>query len=91
MGDHTENEFLGRREHVEGERDFILISFALEPAEEIGGIEHAVRIERIKEAVCFLRWDGPRWLLKILGIVGPTQHAHRQRPQVHKCGGEDGG
>ena len=38
----TENELLGRCEHVEREGDFILISFALEPAEESGGIEHAV-------------------------------------------------
>ena len=39
-GGHTKYEFLGRRKHVEREGDFILISFALKPAEESGGIEH---------------------------------------------------
>ena len=37
---HTENKLLRRREHVEGERDFVLVAFEAEPAEEGGGVEH---------------------------------------------------
>jgi len=36
----TEDELLGRRKHVEGECDFILVAFALEPAEKAGRVEH---------------------------------------------------
>lgn len=31
---HTEDKLLGRCEHVEGESDFILIAFSLEPTKE---------------------------------------------------------
>ena len=36
----TEDEFLGRGEHVEGEGDFVLVAFALEPAEEGVSSQH---------------------------------------------------
>lgn len=36
----TEDEFLHWREHVERECHFILIAFALEPAEEGGSVKH---------------------------------------------------
>ena len=34
----TEDELLGRRKHVEGESDFILVAFALQPSHQIRGI-----------------------------------------------------
>lgn len=38
MGNRTEDELLRRREHVEGEGDFVLVVFLLEPADEGGGL-----------------------------------------------------
>ena len=40
VGIRTEDEFLGWREHVERECDFVLVAFALEPAEEGGCVKH---------------------------------------------------
>jgi hypothetical protein len=39
-GGRTENEFLRRRQHVQGECDFVLVALALEPAEHGGWVEH---------------------------------------------------
>lgn len=39
-GKRTEYELLGRRKHVKGEGDFILVPFALEPAEQGGDVGH---------------------------------------------------
>ena len=50
-GVRTKNEFLSRGEHVEGEGDFVLIAFALEPAEEGGEVEHFCFV-----VVVVLRW-----------------------------------
>lgn len=36
----TEDELLGRSQHVQRKGDFILVSLALEPAEEGGRVEH---------------------------------------------------
>ena len=41
-GESTEDEFLRGREHVEGKGDFVLVAFALEPAEEGGCVEHGL-------------------------------------------------
>lgn len=40
MGGHTEDEFLGGREHVQREGDLVLVALPLEPAEEGGCIAH---------------------------------------------------
>lgn len=37
----TENEFLGRSHHVQRKGDFVLVSFALQPAQHTGRVEHA--------------------------------------------------
>lgn len=49
-GRRTENKFLGGRQHVQREGDFVLVAFALEPAEEGVCVEHGVN----------LRFGGPR-------------------------------
>ena len=36
----TEDEFLGRGQHIKREGDFILVSFALQPAQECGSVKH---------------------------------------------------
>lgn len=36
----TEDELLGRCEHVERECDFILVAFALQPSDQFRGIKH---------------------------------------------------
>ena len=39
-GERTEDELLRRGEHVEGERDLVLVAFALQPADQVRGVEH---------------------------------------------------
>jgi hypothetical protein len=36
----TKEKLLSRSQHVKRERDFVLVAFALEPAEESGRVEH---------------------------------------------------
>ena len=42
-GTHTEDELLGRRQHVEREGDLVLVAFALQPSDQIRGIPHGGR------------------------------------------------
>ena len=37
---HTKDKFLGRRKHIKGERDLVLVALALKPAEYGGCVEH---------------------------------------------------
>ena len=39
-GGRTEYKLLRRRKHIQGEGDFVLVAFALEPAQEAGGVGH---------------------------------------------------
>lgn len=39
-GRRTEDEFLGRCEHVEGKGHFVLVAFALQPANQVRRVEH---------------------------------------------------
>lgn len=40
----TEDDFLGGREHVEGECHFVLEALALQPVEEGGGVGHLCEV-----------------------------------------------
>ena len=40
MSSRTEYELLGRREHIQRERDLVLVPLTLEPAEERSRVEH---------------------------------------------------
>lgn len=37
---HTKDEFLRRSKHVKGERDFVLVAFALKPSKESSHVAH---------------------------------------------------
>ncbi len=56
-GGRTEDKLLRRREHVEGEGDFVLVAFALEPVEEGGGVDHCGE-ERDGEEAGLLGFNG---------------------------------
>src|SRR5450755_2011906 len=61
MVSNTEDEFLSWREHVKGERDFILVFFELEPADEgghVGSPLSRVRLQVYGWHDC--RWGGGR-------------------------------
>ncbi len=62
-GGRTEDKLLRRREHVEGEGDFVLVAFALEPVEEGGGVDHCGE-ERYGEDAGLLGFNG---LLEVVG------------------------
>jgi hypothetical protein len=79
-GGSTEDDFLRRSEHVEGEGDFILVVLQLEPADEggevgcapargmaVGGRRHALRRKRMGDGDLGNERIGSNWRSSRLG------------------------
>ncbi len=68
-GTRTKDEFLGRREHVEGKRDFVLVALALEPAEEGGRVEHCSLIKKSAREKRSGGWVDGSWRIRLMGCT----------------------
>ncbi len=61
-GNRTEDELLGRGKHVQGESDFVLVAFPLEPPDQIRGIRHCGR----RMADCVAMRERPGLVLLVM-------------------------